>query len=148
MMVTESKLLKHANEVYTIGAYRLSEEQFMKFLEYCQGLVVIPDKYILKRWTKDIDLNLGNNNVGDIGKIRKKDIVDYRSWRREMLRKFSYLISASELNINARECLEEGFRMMKDNITSEVGPCYVQRMKLALPTLKIQLEGAQKENVI
>ncbi|KAI5661570.1 hypothetical protein M9H77_20893 [Catharanthus roseus] len=40
MMVTESKLPKHANEVYTIWAYRLFEEQFTKFLEYCQGLVV------------------------------------------------------------------------------------------------------------
>ncbi|KAI5653167.1 hypothetical protein M9H77_30354 [Catharanthus roseus] len=85
MMVTESKLLKHANEVYTIGAYMLFEEQFMKFLEDYQGLVVcdkgehvyeaIPDKYILKRWTKDIDLSLGSNSVGDVGKVRKRILL-------------------------------------------------------------------------
>ncbi|KAI5668626.1 hypothetical protein M9H77_18479 [Catharanthus roseus] len=92
MTVTESKLVKHANEVYTIGAYRLFEKQFMRFSEYCQELVVCnegehvyevwhPDiigfrhTYILKRWTKDIDLSLGNNSFGDLGKVSKKDIV-------------------------------------------------------------------------
>ncbi|KAI5671876.1 hypothetical protein M9H77_12240 [Catharanthus roseus] len=119
MMITKSKLLKHANEVYTIRAYRLSREQFMKFLEYCQGLVVynesehvykvISDKYILKRWTKDIDLSLGNSSVGNVGKVSKKDCC--------------------ELNINARECAEEGFRMMKDKLASEIGPYYINNSK-------------------
>ncbi|KAI5681898.1 hypothetical protein M9H77_03126 [Catharanthus roseus] len=113
MIVTKLKLLKHANEVYTIGAYKIFEEQFMKFPEYYQGLVVcnerehmyedIPDKYILKRWTKDIDFSLGSSNIGDVGKVRKKDI-------------------SVKLNINASESIEEGFRMIKDNISSEVGP--------------------------
>ncbi|KAI5676906.1 hypothetical protein M9H77_07856 [Catharanthus roseus] len=95
MKVTESKLLKHANEVYTIGTYRLFEGQFMKFLEYCQGLVTIPNKYILKRWTKNIDLSLDSSIIGDVGKNIEKDIA------------------------------EEGFGMMKDKIASEVGPYYV-----------------------
>ncbi|KAI5680899.1 hypothetical protein M9H77_02126 [Catharanthus roseus] len=60
MMVTKSKLLKHANE------------------------------------------------FGDLGKVSKKDIAGYSAWRREMLRKFSDLISARELNINAQEYVEEG----------------------------------------
>ncbi|KAI5647969.1 hypothetical protein M9H77_33974 [Catharanthus roseus] len=128
-MVTESKLLKHANEVYTIGAYWLFEEQFMKLSEYCQGLVAIPDKYILKRWTKDIDLSLGSSNVGDLGKVSKKNIGGYSAWRREILRKFSNLIFASELNINALEYVEEGFRMMKDKSASEVGPYYVDNLE-------------------
>ncbi|KAI5661212.1 hypothetical protein M9H77_20535 [Catharanthus roseus] len=134
MIVTESKLLKHANEVYTIGAYRFFEEQFMKFSEYCQELVVcnegehvyevlhpditsfrhtvvynestlnisctckmfnevgilcshclcifniicvqvIPNKYILKRWTKDVDLSLGSSSFGDLWKVSKNNIV-------------------------------------------------------------------------
>ncbi|KAI5667640.1 hypothetical protein M9H77_17493 [Catharanthus roseus] len=75
------------------------------------GLVVCNEgehmyEYILKRWIKDIDLSLAVA-------------------RRQMLRKFSNLISANELNMNARECIEEGFRMMKDKIASEVGPYYV-----------------------
>ncbi|KAI5676141.1 hypothetical protein M9H77_07091 [Catharanthus roseus] len=89
---------------------------------YVQAIL---DKYILKRWTKDIDLSLGSSSVGDLGKVSKKDIVGYSAWRREMLRQFSDLISGSELNINSREYVEEGFRMMKDKIASEVGPYYV-----------------------
>ncbi|KAI5648785.1 hypothetical protein M9H77_34790 [Catharanthus roseus] len=95
MIVTKSKLLKNANEVYTIGAYRLFKEQFMKFPEYCQGLV--KEGYY---WLWCLE-------------------------ERKMLRKFSNLISTSELNINDWECVEEGFRMMKDKIASEVGPYYV-----------------------
>ncbi|KAI5673043.1 hypothetical protein M9H77_13407 [Catharanthus roseus] len=133
MMVTESKLLKHANEVYIIGEYRLFEEHFMRFPDYCQELVVcnegeyvyevwclnitafrhtvvynestlctckmfnevgilcsyclcifnilcvqaIPHKYILKRWTKDIDLSLGSSNVSDVRKVSKNNILGY-----------------------------------------------------------------------
>ncbi|KAI5677324.1 hypothetical protein M9H77_08274 [Catharanthus roseus] len=39
MKVLDSKLLQRANRVYTIGAYKLFENQFMKFPEYCQGFV-------------------------------------------------------------------------------------------------------------
>ncbi|KAI5680828.1 hypothetical protein M9H77_02055 [Catharanthus roseus] len=113
MMVTESKLLKHANEVNIIGAYMLFEAQFMKFLEYCQELVLCNEgEHVYE--TKDIDLSLGSSDVGDVGKVSKKDITDYNAWRREI-----------ELNINAWECIEEWFRMMKDKIASEVGLYYV-----------------------
>ncbi|KAI5648243.1 hypothetical protein M9H77_34248 [Catharanthus roseus] len=71
----------------------------------------ISDKYILKRWTKDIDLRAVS--------------VFVMQGKREMLRKFSDLISASKLNINARQYVEEGFRMMKDKIIAEVGIYYV-----------------------
>ncbi|KAI5681150.1 hypothetical protein M9H77_02377 [Catharanthus roseus] len=64
----------------------------------------IVDKYILKRWMKDIN-------------------------RKGMLREFSNLISASELNMNVRECIEEGFKMMKDKIIAEVGPYYMDNSK-------------------
>ncbi|KAI5653270.1 hypothetical protein M9H77_30457 [Catharanthus roseus] len=125
----------------------LFEEQFMKFPKYYQELVMfnevgilyfhclrifnilyvqaIPDKYILKRWTNDIDLILGSSSVGDLGKVSKIDIASSSAWRREILRKFSDLISTSELNINARECIEKEFRMLKDKIASEVGHYYV-----------------------
>ncbi|KAI5674000.1 hypothetical protein M9H77_14364 [Catharanthus roseus] len=89
----------------------------------------ILNKYILKRWTKDIDLSLGSSSVGDVEKVRKKDIAGYSAWRREMLRKFLDLISASKLNINAREYLEEEFRMMKDKITSKVGSYYIDNLE-------------------
>ncbi|KAI5681872.1 hypothetical protein M9H77_03100 [Catharanthus roseus] len=88
----------------------------------------IPDKHILKRWTKDIDLSLGSRSIGDVWKVSEKDIAGYSASRREMLRKFLDLISASELNINARECIEEGFRMMKDKIASEGGPYHVDNL--------------------
>ncbi|KAI5671049.1 hypothetical protein M9H77_11413 [Catharanthus roseus] len=41
------------------------------------------------------------------------------------VKEVSNLISASELNINARKCVEEGFKMLKDKIASEVGHYYV-----------------------
>ncbi|KAI5649887.1 hypothetical protein M9H77_35892 [Catharanthus roseus] len=87
--------------------------------------VAILDKCILKRWTKDIDLSLGSSSVCDVGKISKKDIAGYSAWRRQMLRIFSDLIFASKLNINAWECVEEGSRMMKDKISSEVEAYYL-----------------------
>ncbi|KAI5661896.1 hypothetical protein M9H77_21219 [Catharanthus roseus] len=83
MMVTESKFLKHANEVYTIEAYRLFEEQFMQFPEYHQELVVcnegkhVYEAWLPDRWTKDIDLSLGSSSVGDVGKVSKNDITGY-----------------------------------------------------------------------
>ncbi|KAI5682716.1 hypothetical protein M9H77_03944 [Catharanthus roseus] len=43
-----------------------------------------------------------SSGVGDKEKVKKKDISISSVWRREMLRKFSDLISASELNVNAR----------------------------------------------
>ncbi|KAI5677173.1 hypothetical protein M9H77_08123 [Catharanthus roseus] len=85
----------------------------------------IPDKYILKRWTKDIDVSGGSSGVGDARKCSKNDMVGSSVWRRGMVRKFSNLISASELNMNAWECIEEGFIMMKDKIITEVGPYFV-----------------------
>ncbi|KAI5666241.1 hypothetical protein M9H77_16094 [Catharanthus roseus] len=131
----------------------------MKFPEYCQGLVVysdsehayektlnisctckmftevgilcshclcvfnihcvqvISDKNILKRWIKDIDLSWDSSVVGAAKK------------RREMLRKFLDLFSSSELNVNARECIEKGFRIIKDKIIAKVGPYYVDNSK-------------------
>ncbi|KAI5682910.1 hypothetical protein M9H77_04138 [Catharanthus roseus] len=75
----------------------------------------ILDKYILKRWTKDIiDLSLDSISFGDLGKVNKNDIASYSTWMREM-----------ELNINSRECIEEGFRILKDKFASEVGHYYV-----------------------
>ncbi|KAI5656505.1 hypothetical protein M9H77_25298 [Catharanthus roseus] len=84
--------------------------------------VATKDKYILERWTKNIALSWGNSGVGDTEKVNNKGNVVSRVWRMEMLRKFSYLIFASELNVNARECVEEGFKMMRHRIVVEVGP--------------------------
>ncbi|KAI5661784.1 hypothetical protein M9H77_21107 [Catharanthus roseus] len=95
MIVTESKVQKHANEVYTIGVYKLFEEY------------------------------LGGTSIGDVEKVSKKDIAGCSAWRRYMFKKLSNLISASELNLHARECVEKGFRMMKDKIASKVGPYYI-----------------------
>lgn len=181
MALPNSKLLQHANGIYTIEAYLLFEEQFMKFPEYCQGLVlsndgqhvyeiwhpdmisirhtvvfnehtmcisctckmfnevgvlcshclrimnfhcvqVIPDKYILKRWK-------GNREIENAEKVNKKDIEVSSVWRRQMIRKFSDLISASELNVNARECVQEGFKTMSDKIVADVGSYYVNDLE-------------------
>ncbi|KAI5654586.1 hypothetical protein M9H77_31773 [Catharanthus roseus] len=85
----------------------------------------IPDKYILKRWTKYIDLSLGSSSVSDVGKVSKKDIASYSAWRRQMLRKFSDLISTNKLNINALEYVEKGFRLLRLDLITLI----IQTMK-------------------
>ncbi|KAI5652685.1 hypothetical protein M9H77_29872 [Catharanthus roseus] len=109
---------------------------------YVQAIL---DKYILNRWTKDIDLSLGSSSVGDEGKVSKNDIVGYSAWTRKMLRKFSDLIFPSELNINARECREEEFRMLKDNNASEVGHYYVDDLDNEVGSSKIK---DPKKNIV
>ncbi|KAI5674097.1 hypothetical protein M9H77_14461 [Catharanthus roseus] len=68
--------------------------------------------------------------VGDAKKVNKKYIAGSNVWRRGMLKKFSDLIFASELNVNAQECVGEGFRVMKDKIIIEVGPYYVDNLEI------------------
>ncbi|KAI5661586.1 hypothetical protein M9H77_20909 [Catharanthus roseus] len=71
----------------------------------------------------DIDTVLNLSFIGR-EKVNKKDIAGSSVRRREILRKFLDLISTSELNVNARECVE-GFRTMKGKIIAEVGPYYI-----------------------
>ncbi|KAI5671307.1 hypothetical protein M9H77_11671 [Catharanthus roseus] len=66
-----------------------------------------------------------SSGIGDARKGSKNDMLSSIVWRRGMLRKFSNLISTSDLNMNARECIEEGFKMMKDKIIAEVVPYYM-----------------------
>lgn len=55
IVLPDSKLLQHANGVYNIGAYMLFERQFMRFLEYSQGLVVSNNgKHVYEIWHPDI----------------------------------------------------------------------------------------------
>ncbi|KAI5671321.1 hypothetical protein M9H77_11685 [Catharanthus roseus] len=61
----------------------------------------IQDKYILKRWMKDIDVSGGSSGVGDARKGSKNDM----------------------------ECIEEGFKMIKDKIIAEVGPYYADSLE-------------------
>lgn len=65
----------------------------------------ILEQYILNRWTKNVGLS-GVNIVESSLKLNNKDIVASSVWRRQIVRKFSELILASELNENAREYVE------------------------------------------
>ncbi|KAI5657585.1 hypothetical protein M9H77_26378 [Catharanthus roseus] len=129
-----SQMSKHANGGYTIGVYKRFENQFMKFPEYCQGLVVSGNgEHIYEVWHPNItvlDIQ-GSRGVSDAKKVNKKDIAGSSVWKREMLRKFSDLISTSELNVNAREYVKEEFRTMKDKIIAGVDLIIlmIQRMK-------------------
>ncbi|KAI5659051.1 hypothetical protein M9H77_27844 [Catharanthus roseus] len=68
-------------------------------------------QYSLKRWTKDIDLSLGSSNIGDVGK---------------------------RVEQKCRECIEEGFRILKDKIASEVGHYYVDDSDREVGSSKIK----------
>ncbi|KAI5667073.1 hypothetical protein M9H77_16926 [Catharanthus roseus] len=80
-------------------------------------------------WEIFIALSRGSSRVGDSEKVNKKDIACSSIWRRNMLRKFLDLIFANELNMNAQECIEEGFRIMKNKIIAEVGPFYIDNLE-------------------
>ncbi|KAI5681823.1 hypothetical protein M9H77_03051 [Catharanthus roseus] len=84
-----------------------------------QCVQIIPDKYILERWTKNIALSWGSSGVGDSEKVNNKGNAGSSVWRMEMLRTFSYLISASELNVNARKWNERS-SIIKDLIGNRV----------------------------
>ncbi|KAI5661842.1 hypothetical protein M9H77_21165 [Catharanthus roseus] len=163
MVLHNMKLLRSNNRVYTIRAYMLFEKQFMRFPEFCQGLIGHPDiswfkyivvcnentlsisytckvfgevgilcshclhvlnihgvqtildKYILKRW-KNISLSWGSIGVGDAEKVNNKGNTSSSAWRIEMF-KFSNLIYASKLNVNAQEW-SEGSSIIYDPIGS------------------------------
>ncbi|KAI5664448.1 hypothetical protein M9H77_23771 [Catharanthus roseus] len=87
----------------------------------------------------------GSSGVGGsvAGKVSKKDIVGSSVWRRNMLRKFSDLISASEWNINAWEYIEEEFRMMKDKIVTEVGTYFIDNLETKKIIVKIKCNKAR-----
>ncbi|KAI5653119.1 hypothetical protein M9H77_11273 [Catharanthus roseus] len=106
----------------------------------CKAMIEfsISDKYLLKRWTNDIALSRGSSRVSNAEKFNKKHIAS-------SIFKFD---SASELKVNARECVEEKFRTMKDKIIAEVGPYYIDNLEYegGSSNIKIQLIGERNYN--
>lgn len=64
----------------------------------------------------------------NIDKINK-DLGVSSVWISQMIRKFSYLILVIELNRKSWECVEEGFKMMRDKIVAKVGSYYVNDLE-------------------
>ncbi|KAI5676775.1 hypothetical protein M9H77_07725 [Catharanthus roseus] len=107
-----------------------------EFKSYCS----IPKSFSSLRVPRSLGLLRSNANMEDFR--CKEGYVEMIVTGLKLLKHAN-----EQLNINAWECIE-GFRMMKDKIVPKMGPYYVNSLenKLVLPTLKIQLEGMQKEN--
>ncbi|XP_019167279.1 PREDICTED: protein FAR-RED IMPAIRED RESPONSE 1-like [Ipomoea nil] len=145
MLIDNVKLLSHAREVYTIEIYFLFEEQLMKgsachqevvFNDGCKlfsemGILCchcirildincvasIPDKYIMKRWTKKVAAVRNANfdslfyNVG----------IPPSIWVVEISKKFQKLVVSSQDNSVARQFCDEAVENAKKLIEAENG---------------------------
>ncbi|KAI5663131.1 hypothetical protein M9H77_22454 [Catharanthus roseus] len=97
----------------------------------------ISDKYILERWTKNIDLSWGNNKGNVVSSV----------WRMEMLMKFSNLVSTSKLNMNAQEW-NKGLSIIKDPIGSHAKGKRNIRKKSIVEIRCNQVKGKKKNSLM
>ncbi|XP_019157956.1 PREDICTED: protein FAR-RED IMPAIRED RESPONSE 1-like [Ipomoea nil] len=141
MMMEHVKLLSHAREVYTIEIYFLFEEQFMKGSACHQEMVVndghqqkyhvwrpdidiisIPDKYILKRWTKKV---IDGRNV-NIDSMVYNVGVPPSIWVFDISRKFQRLVVSSQDSSVARKLCDEAVDDVKKKVEAEVGHVHIK----------------------
>ncbi|KAJ8435945.1 hypothetical protein Cgig2_023321 [Carnegiea gigantea] len=84
----------------------------------------VPDKYINKRWCKGIkdgqNLDVGISNG-------KEPMVCSSVWKMQMIRKMNSLITASQLNFNARAHCEKYFTELKKLIKFDVGSIHCEQ---------------------
>ncbi|XP_019166964.1 PREDICTED: protein FAR1-RELATED SEQUENCE 7-like [Ipomoea nil] len=141
MMMEHVKLLSHAREVYTIEIYFLFEEQFMKGSACHQEMVLndgrqqkyhvwrpdidiisIPDKYILKRWTKKV---IDGRNV-NIDSMVYNVGVPPSIWVFDISRKFQRLVVSSQDSSVARKLCDEAVDDVKKKVEAEVGHVHIE----------------------
>ncbi|XP_019179493.1 PREDICTED: protein FAR1-RELATED SEQUENCE 5-like [Ipomoea nil] len=100
----------------------------------------IPDKYILKRWTKKViegrTVNIASlsYNVGVASSI----------WVVEMIKKFQRLIVASQDNVVARQICEEAFENAKKRIEAEVGHVHIEEFNVSSSSGIVQNPSSQR----
>lgn len=82
----------------------------------------IPDKYILKRWTKKV----AEGKAVDMGSLSSNVGVAPSIWVVEMTRKFQRLIVSCQDNSAARQLCEEAFQSAKKSVETEVGYVHVE----------------------
>ncbi|KAI5650456.1 hypothetical protein M9H77_36461 [Catharanthus roseus] len=89
----------------------------------CPAMCAYFDHYVCLILLLSVTTFASSSGVGDAKKVNKKDIARSSVWRRDMLRKFSDLISASELNMNPRNVQKKENESGSSNIKDLVGMC-------------------------
>ncbi|KAI5666793.1 hypothetical protein M9H77_16646 [Catharanthus roseus] len=118
--------LRHKHDFIKLFNHVLKDTDILSLnLISIRGVYAYLFEYVCLILGRSVPSITGSSIVGDERKGSKNDMVHSSVWRRGILRKFLDLISASESNMNARECIEEGFKMMKGKIIAEVGPYYM-----------------------
>ena len=84
----------------------------------------VPDRYIMKRWSKGIKEIQSNELIVEGG--MKDTAVCSSVWRMQMGRKMNALLTASQMNKEARLLCEEYFSKLQELIEVEVGSVYVE----------------------
>ncbi|KAJ8452000.1 hypothetical protein Cgig2_016581 [Carnegiea gigantea] len=115
-------LLKHGLSVYTIEAYNIFEQEFIDGAA-C-NYEEVQEKYLQKRWCKTIEECQSSELI--VGNARKEDIQCSSIWKMQMIRKMNTLITASQMNTQARVHYEEYFNKLKELVEQEVGSIYVE----------------------
>ncbi|XP_031116539.1 protein FAR1-RELATED SEQUENCE 3-like [Ipomoea triloba] len=80
-------------------------------------VATIPDKYILKRWTKRVIEDMTVENVCG---------VTSSGWVIQIGRKFQRLVLSSQDNSKAREACEDAFQNSKMKIEAKIGPIFFE----------------------
>ncbi|XP_031126631.1 protein FAR1-RELATED SEQUENCE 7-like [Ipomoea triloba] len=80
-------------------------------------VATIPDKYILKRWTKRVVEDRTVENVCGVAS---------GGWVIQIGRKFQRLVLSSQDNSKAREACEDAFQNAKMKIEAEIGPIFFE----------------------
>ncbi|KAJ8443243.1 hypothetical protein Cgig2_010138 [Carnegiea gigantea] len=84
----------------------------------------VPDRYIMKKWSKGIKEIQSNELIVEGG--MKDTAVCSSVWRMQMGRKMNALLTASQMNKEARLLCEEYFSKLQELIEVEVGSVYVE----------------------
>ncbi|XP_031099773.1 protein FAR1-RELATED SEQUENCE 5-like [Ipomoea triloba] len=144
MAMDHIKILSHARDIYTIEIYYLFEEQFLKgascyqdcklFTETgilcCHCLRIlnvhcvseVPNKYILKRWTKRV---LEDENAGIVPPSQCFNVPS-SVWTLEITRKFQKLVVYCQENNEARKIFEQAVLDAKRKVEHEYGPIFFE----------------------
>ena len=82
----------------------------------------MPDQYIIRRWCKGIK----DGQTLDLGTSNSKENVGCSSvWRMQMMRKMNSIITASQMNKNARAHCEQYCMELKKVIEFDVGSIHI-----------------------
>ncbi|KAJ8429928.1 hypothetical protein Cgig2_017978 [Carnegiea gigantea] len=118
MAFSSINILKHTLSVYMIEAFLMFEKEFIDEAIHNYKAIETSDQYITRRWCKGIK---DGQNL-DLGKSTGKEHMGCPSaCKMQMMRKMNSIITASQMNKNARAPCEKYLMEFKELIKFDVG---------------------------